>query len=181
MPTAAPAERAFCMRCHERHRRFSPVVYSSSLLLPFDADGDGNAQDDEAGDAQAGGIGTEALLAFDVPRPERPPGGFGIDLPSLSRLHTTGPISTTRIGVSWVRVPPLLGVRATAPYLHNGSVPTLRALLEPARRRPPSFHLGNAGFIFDTRLSGNRNIGHEFGTSLKPLEKADLVAFLESL
>ena len=88
---------------------------------------------------------------------------------------------TARLGAGWVRVPPLAGVRDSAPYLHNGSVPTLRALLEPARRRPVTFPLGAAGFVFDTRLPGNRNIGHEFGTALSPREKDDLVAFLKSL
>lgn len=185
-PDAAAAEVAFCVGCHQRHRPFVPVVYSSSMLLPFDADGDGVAQDDERDDARAGGIGTEALLAFDVPRPQRTSGGtgttgFSMDLPSLSKLHGVGPIGRTRIGVSWVRVAPLLGIGATAPYLHNGSVPTLRALLEPARRRPVTFPLGHTGFVFDTRLPGNRNIGHEYGTALTPSEKNDLVAFLETL
>lgn len=181
VPGPAPEELAFCGRCHERHRPFAPVVYSSSLLLPFDADGDGRAQDDEGDDARAGGIGTEALLAFDVPRPERPRGGFSVDVPVLERLYAIGPIRTTRTGVSWVRVPPLTAVRATAPYLHNGSVPTLRALLDPPARRPVRFPLGAAGFVFDTRLPGNRNIGHDYGTNLTPAEKNDLVAFLESL
>ncbi|MES1205838.1 MAG: hypothetical protein ABUS79_07865 [Pseudomonadota bacterium] len=181
VPAAAPAEVSFCARCHDRHRPFSPVVYSSSLLLPFDADGDGKAQDDEAGDGRAGGIGTEALLAFDVPRPQRPATGFALDLPSLSRLHEAGPITTARVGAGWVRVPPLLGIRATAPYLHNGSVPTLRALLDPAARRPRAFALGPAGFVLDTRLPGNRNTGHEFGTALGARDKADLIAFLRTL
>jgi hypothetical protein len=181
IPAPAPEEVAFCARCHERHRPFAPVVYSSSLLLPFDADGDGAAQDDEADDARAGGIGTEALLAFDVPRPERPRGGFGVDVPALERLYSIGPIRTVRTGVSWVRVPPLTAVRATAPYLHNGSVPTLRALLDPPPRRPVKFPLGSAGFVLDTRLPGNRNIGHDYGTNLTASEKNDLVAFLESL
>jgi hypothetical protein len=181
VPAAAAAEIAFCMGCHLRHRPFTPVVYSSGRLFPFDVDGDGNAQDDEADDGHAGGIGTEALLAFDVPRPQRPPTGFAIDLPSLTRLHELAPIATARVGVAWVRVPPLLGVRATAPYLHNGSVPTLRALLEPPRRRPVTFALGATGFVLDTRVPGNRNIGHDFGTALATREKADLVAFLESL
>jgi len=178
---AATDEVRRCQSCHERHRPFGPVVYSSSLLLPFDANANGKAQDDEAADARAGGIGTEALLAFDVPRPERPASGFALDLTSLAKLHETGPIETVRLGAGWVRVPPLAGVRASAPYLHNGSVPTLRALLEPAPRRPVTFPLGAAGFVFDTRLPGNRNIGHEFGTTLSPREKDDLVAFLESL
>lgn len=181
VPASAADEVAFCTRCHERHRPFSPVVYSSSLLLPFDADGDGAAQDDEADDARAGGIGTEALLAFDVPRPERPRGGFNLEAPTLERVHAPGSIRSTRIGVSWVRVPPLTNIRATAPYLHNGSVPTLRALLDPPSRRPARFPLGSAGFVLDTRMPGNRNIGHDFGTNLTPAEKSDLVAFLESL
>jgi mono/diheme cytochrome c family protein len=48
----------------------------------------------------------------------------------------------------------LEGVWLRAPYLHNGSVPTLRALLEPEDRRPKSFYRGydvldryNVGFI----------------------------------
>ncbi|MEP6652947.1 MAG: hypothetical protein ABJA82_06285 [Myxococcales bacterium] len=181
VPRAATVEVTFCTGCHHRHRPFSPVVYSSSLLLPFDADGDGKAQDDEDDDRRAGGIGTEALLAFDVPRPQRPAGGFAIDLPSISGVHEVGAIGTARVGAGWVRVPPLLGVRATAPYLHNGSVPTLRALLAPAPRRPKRFALGAAGFVLDTALPGNGNGGHEYGTRLTTREKSDLVAYLESL
>jgi hypothetical protein len=37
---------------------------------------------------------------------------------------------------------PLDGVWLRAPYLHNGSVPTMRALLEPAERRPKTFYRG---------------------------------------
>jgi hypothetical protein len=92
-----------------------------------------------------------------------------------------GPVHSARTGVAWVRTAPLLAVFATAPYLHNGSVPTLRALLEPARRRPVVFALGAGGFVYDTRVAGNRNIGHEFGTTLTDQEKDDLVAFLRSL
>ena len=86
-----------------------------------------------------------------------------------------------RARVLWVRVPPLTAVSATAPYLHNGSVPTLRALLEPAPQRPVTFPRGHTGFVFDTRLPGNRNIGHEYGVHLTPQEKDDLIAFMMSL
>jgi hypothetical protein len=44
-----------------------------------------------------------------------------------------------------------------------------------------SFPLGRAGFVLDTRVPGNRNTGHEFGTKLAPGEKDDLVAFLQTL
>jgi hypothetical protein len=36
--------------------------------------------------------------------------------------------------------PPLIGVWATAPYLHNGSVPTLADLLEPPAARPARYY-----------------------------------------
>jgi hypothetical protein len=176
----APAEVAGCQGCHQSHAAFGPVSYSSGWLLPFDADGDGNAQGDEADDGRAGGIGTEAWLAFDVPRAERPR-GFGVEVPVIGDPRHAGPVTHETIGVPWVRVAPLVGVFATAPYLHNGSVPTLRALLEPEARRPVTFPLGTAGFVLDTRLGGNHNGGHPFGTALTPREKDDLVAYLRSL
>jgi hypothetical protein len=179
VPPTAEAEVTYCARCHARHRTFGPLVYSNSRLFPFDADGDGDAQGDPAADARAGGIGTDPLLAFDVPRPERP---FALELPVMG-ADPTAPTRVTRqrVGVAWVRTAPLTAVFASAPYLHNGSVPTLRALLDPARKRPVTFPLGAAGFVFDTRLPGNRNTGHEFGTKLTPAEKDDLVAFLQTL
>jgi hypothetical protein len=172
------AEVAYCEGCHAKHRAFGPLVYSSGRLFPFDASGDGDAQLDPAADRRAGGIGTDPWLAFDVPRGQWP---FSIDVPTVSDAARPGHVGQARVGVSWVRAAPLVGLEASAPYLHNGSVPTLRALLEPAARRPKTFPLGRAGFILDTRLPGNRNQGHEFGTALTPAEKDDLVAFLESL
>jgi len=172
------AEVTFCAGCHASHRDFGPVVYSSSRLFPFDADGDGDAQGNPAADRRAGGIGTEALLAFDVPLPQRP---FSVEIPTITDPSRPGRVGRARVGMSWVRVAPLVAVAATAPYLHNGSVPTLSALLEPATRRPVTFPLGMAGFVLDTRLPGNGNAGHEFGTALSAADKQDLIAFLESL
>lgn len=76
------------------------------------------------------------------------------------------------------KVRPLNGVWATPPYLHNGSVPTVEALLGPPEDRPKKFTLGNReydpvnlgykydpipnGFEFDTSIRGNWNTGHEF-------------------
>jgi mono/diheme cytochrome c family protein len=55
-------------------------------------------------------------------------------------LGAKSPVDTRRIGY---QAPPLDGIWATAPYLHNGSVPTLHALLKSSSRparftRPPS-------------------------------------------
>jgi len=176
--TGPKAEVAFCSECHAKHRDFGPMVWSSSRLFPFDADGDGDAQGNPAADRRAGGIGTEPLLAFDVPVTQRP---FSIDVAAVDDPTRPGHVGHARIGASWVRAAPLIALRASAPYLHNGSVPTLRALLEPAAKRPVTFPLGAAGFVLDTRVPGNGNQGHEYGTSLSEADKQDLTAFLETL
>ena len=94
---------------------------------------------------------------------------------------------------------PLDGVWLRAPYLHNGSVPTLRDLLTPPNERPRVFIRGydvydfdnvgfvstgpeaeRTGFTFDTSLKGNGNQGHTYGTGLSPAEKDDLVEFLKT-
>ena len=171
-------EVAFCEGCHSQHRDFGPLVYSSGRLYPFDADGDGDAQRNPAADRKAGGIGTDSWLAFDVARPEWP---FAIEVATISNPTRAGHIGQAHIGAAWVRAAPLLGLAASAPYLHNGSVPSLRALLDAPSRRPVTFPLGKTGFVLDTRLPGNSNQGHDFGTALTAAEKTDLVAFLESL
>ena len=171
-------EVAFCRGCHSQHRDFGPLVYSSGRLFPFDADGDGDAQQNPAADRKAGGIGTDPWLAFDVPRAEWP---FALEVATISNPTRAGHVGQARLGAAWVRAAPLCGLAASAPYLHNGSVPSLRALLEPPTKRPVTFPLGKAGFVFDTRLPGNGNQGHDFGGRLTAAEKSDLVAFLESL
>jgi hypothetical protein len=53
----------------------------------------------------------------------------------------------------------LEGIWATAPYLHNGSVPTLADLLMPAGDRPKDFRLGNR---YDPRAgAGREGAGHQ--------------------
>ncbi len=87
---------------------------------------------------------------------------------------------------------PLNGIWATAPYLHNGSVPTLYDLLLPKRRtsdpiegeyRPDEFMVGSRefdpekvgfkstgydGFLFRTSIWGNGNGGHEYAAGRTP-------------
>jgi hypothetical protein len=78
---------------------------------------------------------------------------------------------------------PLDGVWATPPYLHNGSVPTIDALLGPVADRPKEFWLGHreydpvrlgyrfdklsGAFEYDTSKRGNHNTGHEFDDAYK--------------
>jgi hypothetical protein len=98
---------------------------------------------------------------------------------------------------------PLDGLWLRAPYLHNGSVPTLRDLLEPSDKRPKTFYRGydvydqnKVGFVADvsnekgreyfhynTEEPGNSNKGHEgkrYGTELPAAEKDALVEYLKN-
>jgi hypothetical protein len=99
----------------------------------------------------------------------------------------------------------LNGIWATAPYLHNGSVPSLYELLLPKREknspptgeyRPDVFMVGSRdfdpkwvglkssgynGFRFDTSLPGNSNAGHNYGTSLTPADRWALLEYLKTL
>ena len=96
---------------------------------------------------------------------------------------------------------PLDGVWLRGPYLHNGSVPTLRDLLELPETRPQTFYRGNdvfdpdkVGFVsnvpeengkryftFDTTDPGNSNSGHLYGTDLSSEEKEALVEYMKQL
>jgi hypothetical protein len=102
---------------------------------------------------------------------------------------------------------PLNGIWATPPFLHNGSVPNIWALLSPYAERPARFRLGtrqydparlgyaNGGdFELDTRAAGNRNSGHLFdtrtagnagvgiiGRPLSEQERRALIEFLKTI
>jgi hypothetical protein len=92
------------------------------------------------------------------------------------------------------------GVWARGPFLHNGSVPNLRDLLEVPESRTKVFYRGydvydpervgfttagpdaeRFGFKYETSLPGNSNSGHLFGTDLSPDDKNALVEYLKGL
>lgn len=93
---------------------------------------------------------------------------------------------------------PLHGIWAAAPYLHNGSVPTLYDLLSPPAQRPKSFALGSReydpvklGFVVGTPCSqvdcvvdsahpGDGNGGHVFGTDLSESDRMALLEYLKT-
>jgi hypothetical protein len=95
----------------------------------------------------------------------------------------------------------LHGIWATAPYLHNGSVPNLWELLAPPNQRKPSFMVGsrvfdpkkvgyaidlspfkNGTFVTDPdNANGNGNAGHDYGTNLTPDERWQLIEYLKTL
>jgi mono/diheme cytochrome c family protein len=119
-----------------------------------------------------------------------------------------GEISRAAPALGYV-APPLDAVWATAPYLHNGSVPTLEALLD-ASKRPrywrftsdqPAFDEKALGWayaesphgkdgamswderyrVYDTSLPGYSNEGHTFGDELSDTERAALLEYLKTL
>lgn len=103
--------------------------------------------------------------------------------------------------------PPLHGVWASAPYLHNGSVPTLWHLFH-VDSRPVVWTRTEDGYdqkrvglefievleipeeadtpaekrrYFDTRLTGKSNAGHEFPEQLTEEEKTAVIEYLKTL
>jgi hypothetical protein len=93
---------------------------------------------------------------------------------------------------------PLYGIWAAAPYLHNGSVPTLYHLLLPPHQRPKTFALGardydpvKLGFVVntncgsqdclvDTSETGDGNGGHIWGTDLTESDRMALLEYLKT-
>lgn len=91
---------------------------------------------------------------------------------------------------------PLNGIWATAPYLHNGSIPNLDELLKrPSQRSQSKFRLGSGefdpqrvgfridvgGFEFDPALPGNSNAGHDYDREFTYTERKQLIEYLKSL
>ncbi len=111
-------------------------------------------------------------------------------------------------GLGYV-APPLDGVWATAPYLHNGSVPTIAALLDTSRRPRYWRHAGDTPVydqqalgwafvsletgksgaatreerarIYETDRLGYGNQGHTVGDDLDPMERLALIEYLKTL
>lgn len=122
----------------------------------------------------------ERLDRMEGPRPNMPN-------PRANRLveiRNTGEFQL--VAEPHYRARPLNGVWATAPFLHNGSVPTLFDLLLPQGQRAKQFCVGSRGYnpefvglsgvtpgqpsarcpggeeILDVRKPGNSNLGHSF-------------------
>jgi hypothetical protein len=102
--------------------------------------------------------------------------------------------------------PPLDGIWASAPYFHNGSVPTLWHLLRPEQRPaiwlrtalrldtsriglevgsvdsiPKRLKPAERRWYFDTKQFGKSSTGHDFPNSLTEAERDDLLEYLKTL
>jgi hypothetical protein len=135
------------------------------------------------------------------------------------RLDALTPLNRQHYGDSWFAenqktivdvdgyvAPPLDGLWASAPYLHNGSVPTLWHLLHPDQRPevwkrtqlsldsekmglhvetvsslPKRLKPAERRWYFDTSLPGKSADGHNYPASLTESEKDDLLEYLKTL
>ncbi len=111
------------------------------------------------------------------------------------------PFSAKLIAKKGYVAPPLDGVWATAPYLHNGSVPTIDDLLN-SKQRPKiwkrTFKSDDYDFVkvgwnyskpnsktdnqtYDTSLKGYGNQGHIYGDKLSITERSAVIEYLKTL
>jgi len=114
----------------------------------------------------------------------------GIDWPKQQCMEGFGALDLPQ-QVAGYKPRPLEGVWATAPFLHNGSVPTLYQMLLPPEKRDQKFFVGRReydpvhvgyvtqpdadgdddGFWLDTRIDGNHNTGHAFAADAATWQK----------
>jgi hypothetical protein len=108
--------------------------------------------------------------------------------------YAAGNIDQQPLTPTSYRAKPLDGIAFTGPFLHNGSVRTLKDLLAKPQDRATSFWVGstdfdtddvgyvNAGdFLFDTSIRGNSKKGHVYGTNLPSYDKDALLEFMKTL
>lgn len=115
-------------------------------------------------------------------------------------FHLSPPFAESKPSFAYI-APPLDGVWATAPYLHNGSVPTLEDLLDSSRRprfwqrsmESDDYNYEKLGWnyekkrsksskkTFDTTVPGFSNVGHYYGDKLNPEERKALIEYLKTL
>ncbi len=142
---------------------------------------------DEAPTAQVVGNGVIGIL-----REERPT-KLVTGLPAYVKAAKANPAKTT----ASYKARPLNGIWASAPFLHNGSVPNLAELLKKPAERVAKFRVGswemdaaNVGFStaegphtseFDTSLPGNSNAGHDHGAGLTAEQKSELIEYIKGL
>ncbi|MGH8584332.1 MAG: hypothetical protein ACREWG_16495 [Gammaproteobacteria bacterium] len=182
-PLAEHGARVFLATCSRCHGTYGAEGRYPNLLIALDE------------------VGTDPLLAR--------AGTDGSEERFQRWLHTSFYGEHSRLAPAEGYVaPPLDGVWATAPYLHNGSIPTLAALLDsPARPRywrrshdtrdydPATLGwrytdlLGGKAetpadqrkWVYDTTLRGYSNAGHGYGDGLTERERKAVIEYLKTL
>lgn len=180
---AAEGRDVFEAHCSECHGTYGPQESYPNLIIPLEE------------------VGTDPLLWQSTARE-------GVPMVAWFNRSFYGKTARLEPGPGYV-APPLDGLWATAPYLHNGSVPTVEALLN-SRVRPTAWQRsfvgneldpvalgwkhrvlprGKAGepdperreLIYDTTLPGHSNQGHTFGDVLSDSERRAVIEYLKTL
>lgn len=173
---AAAGKRTFEGRCAGCHGTYGATGRYHSRIVPLAK------------------VGTDPKLAEHA-------GQFAAPFTRWFNSSFYGELARLEPGMGYVP-PPLDGVWATAPYLHNGSVPNLAALLDSSLRLPrtaivrgaAAYDLAAVGWpnqapaegahprwIYDTAAPGYGNGGHTFGDKLTPAERAAVIEYLKTL
>lgn len=176
-----------CQSCHHAHE---------GQLMPLDAIGtDPNRAENFL--KRQDGVPFHEAIATEVGKLENTVfEQAGITPEEAAEHEVNGPPVWRATGEYQSRL--LSGIWSTAPYLHNGSVPSLYDLLLPVAQRPTSFQLGSrqydpekvgyvqeatdgTTFTFESSSTGGSNAGHEYGTELSDEERRALVEYLKTL
>ena len=181
-----------------------PLQARDTAILMVRADVVGAIADFEKGEPQARAQEEKA------DNPKKRIGDMAFDKLGLSVLLTQASIKK-RLGFGPPDPPPLVvngyearvlqGIWAAAPYLHNGSVPSLTELLKSPGERVKSFKIGTeydpatiglaanqpaSNYTLNTTgcddlQSGDSNCGHDYGTHLSGDDKKALLEYLKTL
>lgn len=200
-----------CAECHTR-----TVLPPNSLGIvfkerpAFDVGTDPTAYTQFAQDAAVRAKGLEQIskdiVAFREAQLKQQP---DIDVANYMKLYSRGRPNEYRLatdhykeksGADWPRsgaaywASPLEGIFASGPYFHNGSIRTIKDVLEPPDRRAKTFRTGSSEFdaagvglrddgrfLYDTAEPGKGSGGHLFGTDLSQEQKDALLEYLKSL
>jgi mono/diheme cytochrome c family protein len=182
---AARGEGLFLEHCAGCHGTYGPQASYPDRVVPIDEVGTDRARLDSLTPAQRRDFSTSWFTAF------------GRDAAGMeARADPDGYVA-----------PPLDGVWATAPYFHNGSVPTLWHVLHPHarpvvwRRSPTGYDESRVGLeveerdelpegrllpaerrtYFDTRRPGKSAAGHDFPDVLDEDAKTAVLEYLKTL
>jgi mono/diheme cytochrome c family protein len=174
-PKAAAGRLIFNERCAKCHGRYDEEAFYPNKIVPLRE------------------VGTDSLYAW-----------YFLNASGLASWYNQSwyalspPRSELKPSYGYI-APPLDGIWATAPYLHNGSVPTLAALLD-SRQRPESWRRsgpdaydfervgwqyeaarGSSARTYQTSLPGYGNQGHYFADTLAKEERLALLEYLKTL
>lgn len=127
---ATKGQAVFNQTCSRCHGRYDDNAYYPDLIIPIDV------------------VGTDPALAVQA----------AVDYQRFNDWYTESLFGkdTTIVATQGYSAPPLQGVWATAPFLHNGSVPTIALMLDSTQRptywRYPSQRTSTEAFYDQTAL-----------------------------